>query len=252
MSVLTECKLRRELRGKDIKEYRVKRQDIITPAARAYLSDKNIKLIIVEEELKQTEKSSSDNDSKKSKGIIPRYENIQGGFFENKPEFMTQLYGNKLVYKDHPKIELRGKLDSMQAEILQIQVLAQKSKKESLVKDLEEVLGVVRKILRAEVLGEKLENFTLLGMKENEIREISHNPKKYFNREHIFPNYKMGELVIALNGLRTKIREVEICALKAFKNNDGEISRPDIIRYLNRLSSCFYVMMLKYEAGYYK
>lgn len=252
VSVLTESKIRAALRSEKIKEYKVDSQDIITPAARTFLKDNNIKLVVLKKDEKDNAKILENKVIKENKGMIPRFENIQGGYFEKKPEYMTQIKGNKLVCKDHPIVVLRGKLDSMQAKILEIQVFCHKNGKEALVKDLEDCLGYVRSIMRAEVLAEDLEAFTLLGMSEEEIREVSHNPKKYFNRDHIFPSYKMGEYVIKLNTLRSAIREVEICAIKAFKNIDGEISRQDIIRSLNRLSSLFYVMMCKCDAGYYK
>ena len=38
----------------------------------------------------------------------------------------------------------------------------------------------------------------------------------------------MGDVVVALNALRTESREVEIDALRAFKNEDGELTRNDI------------------------
>lgn len=253
MGVLTENELRNKLRNKDIKELEITRDIIVTPSAKQYLSEKNIKLVIVENKKNGNDAENSnvkcdENDGK----ILPKYECFLGGYVEKKPEYMTQLYGNKLVFKDHKRIIFRGKIDSLQSSILEAQILASKASNTLLVSDLEEILSFVRNILRAEVLEEKLEKFTLLNMNEDELHEISHNPKKYFNADHVLPSYKMGELVVALNSLRSTTREVEICAFKAFKNSDGEIIREDIIRYLNRLSSTFYVMMLKCVSGNYK
>jgi ethanolamine utilization cobalamin adenosyltransferase len=235
MSLLTESELRKQLRNTDIKEYEVEKGVIITPSAKQYLQDKNIKLVIVD----------ILGAKKQEKPLIKREE-------EGKPEHMTQLYGNKLVPKDHRRIEFRGKLDSLQSKILEVQVISIKLQNEAVAKELEEILCFVRNILRAEVLEEKLPEFWLIGMSENDLRKVSHNPKKHFNMEHFIPSYKMGEIVIALNSIRSNIREVEICSFKAFKDIDGEITRSDIIRYLNRLSSCLYVMMLKFLSGKYK
>lgn len=247
MAVLTESELRKQLKNSNITEYTVTKDIIITPSARQYLIDKNIKLVVAEknsESKKECEEISktSLNDDKK---ILPRFITSDGGFFESKPEHMTQLYGNRLVPKNHSRIIFRGKLDSLQSKILETQILAEKLHEQDLCSDLEEVLSVVRKILRAEVLNEQLEKFMILGVSEDEIHKMSHNPKKYFNMEHFLPDYKMGEIVIALNSIRSYIREVEISAYNAFSTSEGEISRPDIIRYLNRLSSCLYVMMFK-------
>jgi ethanolamine utilization cobalamin adenosyltransferase len=251
MSLLTESELRRQLKNTDIKEFEVAKGVIITPSAKQYLHDKNIRLVIVDTlgVNKQCELKTEKEDEGK---IFPKYECLQGGYLQEKPEYMTQLYGNKLVPKDHRRIEFRGRIDSLQSKILETQVLASKLKNEGVTKDLDEILTFVRNILRAEVLEEKLPEFSLLGMSENDLREMSHDPKKYFNMEHFMPSYKMGEIIVALNSIRSNIREVEIYGFKAFKNIDGEITRNDIMRYLNRLSSCLYIMMFKFQSGKYK
>lgn len=252
MSVLTEYSLRSELRNKKLDEYEVSRDTIITPSARQYLKEKNIKIVIKEEKEKKNISNNIDIEDKE-KYMIPKYVFMNSeGYFEKKPEYMTQLLGNKLVYKTHPRIVLRGKLDILESKILEAQILAYKGKNEKILKDLDEVIQFVRNILRSEVLDEKIKDFILLGMNESEMREMSHYPKKYFNVDHILPNYKMGEMLVVLNSLRSYSREVEIAALNAFKNEEGEISRKDIIQCLNRLSSCFYIMMCKYVAGQYK
>lgn len=251
MSVLTEYQLRSKLKNADIKEYAITKDVIVTPSARQYLQDKNIKLVVVED-INNKSQSSNEKPEENDGRILPRYICDQGGYVETKPEYMTQLFGNKLVFKDHKRIVLRGKLDSLQSKILEVQILAVKSNNKVIADELDEILAFLRNIMRAEVLNEKLEKFTLIGMNEDEIREISHHPKKYLNVDHILPNYKMGEMMIALNSIRSSIREVEICAFKAFKNSDGEIVREDIVRYLNRLSSCVYVMMCKLLSGKYK
>lgn len=251
MSLLTESELRKQLKNTDIKEYEVAKGVIITPSAKQFLQDKNIKLVIVDflGAKKQGDLKSEKEDEGK---ILPKYICLQGGYLEKKPEHMTQLYGNKLVPKDHRRIEFRGRLDSLQSKILETQVLASKLQNEGVAKDLEEILCFVRNMLRAEVLEEKLPEFSLLGMSENDLREMSHNPKKHFNMDHFMPSYKMGEIVVALNSLRSNIREVEVCGFKAFKDIDGVIAREDIMRYLNRLSSCLYIMMFKFLSGKYK
>ena len=50
----------------------------------------------------------------------PRYVDYETGAYSTyeKPEHMTQLFGNKLVCKDHPRILFRGKLDALQADVV--------------------------------------------------------------------------------------------------------------------------------------
>lgn len=249
MSVLTESVLRSKLRNENLTEYVVEKGVIITPSARQYLQDKNIKLVYKEQQTKE----SNQNIQREEKAFSPKYVHINGGVFEKKPEHMTQLNGNKLVEKDHRRIILRGKLDSLQAKILQTQIQCKNLNEKKVLKDLEEVLAYVRKILEVEVTEKELPEVALMGLNSEELRATSHNPKKYFNIDHIiFPSYEMGDIVVALNALRAESREVEIDALKAFKNQDGELSRNDIALALNRLSSCFYIMMCKYVSGKYK
>ena len=244
MAVLTEYALRSELKDANIKEFIVEKNTIITPSARQYLHDKNIKLVFKEDRV--SEDNNQNIQHKEEKQFLPKYEGLLGGYYENKPEFMTQLSGNKLVFKDHKRIIFRGKIDSLEGKVLQTQVLAKILGNKRVISDLEEILKFIRGISRAEILNETLGEFSLLGMNEDDLRAISHNPKKYMNVDHLFyPSYEIGEMAVALNILRSQVREVEISALTAFKNEDGEVSRGDIVRYLNRLSSCLYIMMLQ-------
>lgn len=254
MKLVTEDLLRRELKDKLPDKYIIGKDTIITPSARQYLRDKKVKLI-VEEEKSLTVKY--DNDEYKvsvdsCNVVSPRYISYYSHeTIDNKPEYMTHIYGDQLVYKDDPRIVFRGKLDSLQSKILEVQVLAHSKKYNELVKELDEVLSFTRLILKAEVLNEDFEYDKLIGLNKEQLREMSHYPKKYFGIEHILPRFEMGEVLIGLNAIRSKIRETEINAVRAFKKDYG-VERLDIVCGLNRLSSCIYIMMCKYRAGLYK
>jgi ethanolamine utilization cobalamin adenosyltransferase len=164
---------------------------------------------------------------------------------------MTQIFANKLVYKDHPLIEYRGKLDSFQSQILEVMLVVKTEEIPGLYQDLEESLEIMRNILAAEVRDQEFKLETIIGLTAAEIRARSHNPQKYFSVKHILPSPDLGKILIKLNSLRSSVREVEIAAVKAFRDEKG-IKRPDIIKALNRMSSVFYVMMCKYQAGKYE
>lgn len=250
MSVLTETTLRAELRNKIISRYYVDPDVKITPSARQYLKEKEIELVVREKEVTKASEPKLEKEGKQC--IIPKYSAVfGGGYFTDKPEYMTQLHGNKLVIKDHPHIVMRGKLDSLQSRIMEVQISASKQKSKGIIKELEEILTLCRNIMRAEVLNEPLADIEILGLDEKKLREISHNPQKYFNTKHILPSWEMGELAVLLNSIRSYVREVEIAAIKAFKTEEG-VDRVDIIRALNRLSSCLYIMVLRQITGYYK
>lgn len=256
LSLITENTLRAELKNPNVVEYAVEKDAIVTPSARQYLADRKIKLVYkgaasdLSADLKDMTGKTMEE---KPATFKPKYVHINGGAFEKKPEYMTQIYGNKLVFKDHKRIILRGKLDSLQAKILEVQVKCKDLKETKVLNELEETLSFVRKVMAAEILGKEFDFTDLIGFNSDELRSYSHNPKKYFNTEHIiYPSYEMGQIVISLNALRAEVREVEIVAYQTFKNDDGESTRPDIALALNRLSSCFYIMMCKYAAGMYK
>lgn len=259
MSLLTESNLRFQLKGKDLdalKEFHVDEGTVITPAAREYLADNKIALIYGDGN-KTAEKSPLrgtclDPDSnKQGESNLPefvkpkRYETITGAYYDEKPEHMTAIRGPKLVNKDHPIIRFRGKIDSFEARILEVQIAMQKLGLNSVVTDLGEILKYTQEILRCEVLGCDLDDQMLLGMSSDEIRSRSHTPKKYYGLNHFATSLEHGEAVILLNTLRTQVREVELTAYDTFKDEYGIPSRTDIIQGLNRLSSLFYVMMFK-------
>lgn len=243
MKVLTESEVRRRIKKDKTDELIVNSETIVTPSAREYLNEKKIKLTfenkVDENQVKVEVQDKEENNFK------PKYRcKITGGYFEDKPENMTQLYGNELVLKNHSNIVFRGKLDSLESKILEVQVIAHKNKSKKLVKELQEVLQFVRNVLKSEVINEKIENITLFGLKEEEIREMSHNPKKHLGVDHILPDYQMGEELIGLNFIRSNVREAELSSIP--------LEREDITKALNRLSSAVYVMMGRYLAGYYK
>jgi ethanolamine utilization cobalamin adenosyltransferase len=258
MSVLTESEVRRQLKGRDFKEFtefRVLKGQIVTPSAKSFLLENNIHLEyvdsleeVVHEVKKVKEEVLVKSHTKEEKN---KYVTVFGAELMEKPEHMTHLYGNLLVFKDHKIIALRGKLDSLESKILETQIIAHKLGTSKLTEDLEEVLKFVRGLLRCEVMNEPVGEFKLLGMTPEELREKSHYPKKYYGIGHEPVEFSMGEAVVALNYCRTTIRETELLAYTAFKGEYGDVQRPDIIKALNRLSSLFWIMIFKYRTGEY-
>lgn len=275
MAVITESELRKAFRNRNPKDaavYEAAAGTILTPSAKSFLTDHQIELryVTAAETDKDTKNESvpeiaqaqasqkevklqvtSNLDVEPTAGGKKRFRTLYGGFLETKPEHMTHLYGNMLVFKDHPRILFRGKLDSLETKILEAQISCSKLKMSKLVSDLEEILQFVRRLVRCEVLSESIEEFYLLGLDPKELREQSHFPKKYFGLEHFQPSYDMGEAVVVINALRTLTRETELLAYQAFKKEHGDVEREDIIRSLNRLSSLFWIIMFRIRVGEY-
>lgn len=260
MALITENFLKKQYKNKN--EITLKTNDILTPLAKDFIKEKNIKIsyegskplmknpenIDFKEQHKITFKDKIINEGTENEQKY-KFVTVFGAKLDYKPEHMTHLRGNTLVFKNHKQIIFRGKLDSLEAKIIQAQIFCKE--KEKLVNELQEILIFVRNISKAEVLNIPLEEINLLGLNEKEIRDISHDPKKYFNIGHEFPDYRMGDLVAYVNTIRAFVREVEISAYEAFKDEYGEVSRVDIIQALNRLSSVCWIIMFKIRTGQY-
>lgn len=173
--VLTEERLR-SLYKKDenIKEICLEKGTILTPSARQFLIDKDIKVVdkIVGKHNGVEEVKKIGNEESK-----PKYKGVLGELYVEKPEYMTQIYGNILVKKDDKRIIFRGVIDSFQSRWLVLMKELEEIKNTKLQKDLESVEKFIKNILVSEVIGEALVDIRVLEKSLDEIRDISHNPK---------------------------------------------------------------------------
>jgi len=163
---------------------------------------------------------------------------------QKKPEQMTHLDKDHLVAKTHPRIAFRGKLDSLQPEILLLQ-----KQHNAPVAALEDMLTLIRSIMKAEVLNQPLGGYTIASMDEAELHERSHQPQKYYGIGHFLPTHTDGAIVLQLNRLRTLVRETELSCCHAFTQTNGKVLRQDLITALNRLSSACWVLCLACKGG---
>lgn len=172
--------------------------------------------------------------------------------YGQKPEAMTHIEGNKLVMKDDPVIQYRGKLDTAQAQVVFVQsLIAAADGCPHLLSDLDDILATLRDLMRAEVLNEPVSKTTVLGLTHEELRAQSHDPEQYFGVPPMqLPSYEMGTAFAGLNLLRTTIREAEVLAVHAFKQGTS-VKRNDLVEQLNRLSSAVHILMCRYRAGRY-
>jgi len=173
-----------------------------------------------------------------------RYKLLSGGFTEEKPEHMTHLNGEFLVPKTHPRIRFRGKMDTLEAELL----LCQLDSSPDLQQQLGEILTLARNILRWEVLEEPVQETLLLGLSQEELRRHSHRPQEFYGQPHFMPQVSDGQKVLRLNKVRTAAREAELAAAEAFCDREGRVTRPDILQALNRMSSALYLLMIQEKA----
>ena len=168
------------------------------------------------------------------------YRLLNGAFLSEKPEHLTHLDAQLLVPKNHPRIIFRGKLDTLEAELIVCQLTA-----ERLITPVGEILTLARRLMRCDVLGEPVPEGKLCGLTEAEQRKRSHFPQEYYGQPHFMPAVEDGTVIAQLNRTRCAAREAELAAVTAFSDREGNPTRPDILRSLNRMSSMLYLLMIQ-------
>lgn len=232
--VITQAELRSLMLPGTCKEYTPPPGVLVTPAAREYLVSRGIAL------REGAEKPAGMPFSPiPDRGKATFRDAETGELYAEKPEDMTHLRANLLVSKTHGRIRFRGRLDSLEAEVLEAQVLATERGEGELRESLGELLQCLREIMSAEVNERPLEAPVLFGLSADEIRAQIHNVGVSFGIAHPVPDHTMGALAVRLNTLRTRIRELEILAVRTFPPG-GSVPRDDIILALNRLSGAVY------------
>ena len=191
--------------------------DTLSPSARDFLTRERIEILPAEQ------------------AAFQEFQLENGAIFREKPENYTHLRGNIRVPKDHPVIAFRGAMDSLQAALLQAQLVCHGQRQQ-----LGEILGLARNIIRWEVLQEPAQVGKLCGLTEAQLRSHSHDPKTYYGIPHFMPEYTDGQAVLQLNACRCAARQAELAAVRAFGDQ-----RPDLLQALNRMSSALYILMIQ-------
>ena len=98
--------------------------------------------------------------------------------------------------------------------------------------------------MRADAMDEPLAAQSIVGLNEDDLHRLSHQPLRYLEHDHLVPEASHGRESALLNLLRTKIRDTETIAAQVFIIRGFDVLRQDILQALNRLSSAVYVMMI--------
>ena len=200
--------------------------DTLTPGARDWLSRERIGILSAAEAKPE------------------EYRLLNGAVLREKPEHMTHLHSNVLVSKTHPRIRFRGKMDELEAELLLCRLECPKWKQE-----LGEILALARNMIRWEVLEEPAVQEKLCGLTEAELRSHSHRPQDFYGQTHFMPEAEDGAVVLHVNRCRTLARAAELAAAEAFSDENGNCTRLDLLRLLNRMSSMLYILMIREKAA---
>ena len=214
MALLTEEDVRRMSNQGTRGPVVVNRDQMLTPGARDYLREHRVEV------------------------VYPQGEAAGEGAPSAPAKYRT-LFGAALI-------------DALEAEILLTQQAAAGEGYGALAGELEEVLGFVRRYIRFDVLDEPVGAIELCGYTPEQLREYSHYPEKHFGQPHFLACYTDGPALLAVNKLRTVVRQTELAAYAAFRDADGNVTRGDMILGLNRLSSLMWIFMIKLKAGRYE
>ena len=221
--LLTEKEVRENLRNRAGKRVFYQRKgDQLTSSARDFLRRERIEILPAEQ------------------AKPGQYRLLNGGYLEEKPEHMTHLNAEILVPKTHPRILFRGKMDTLEAELILCQLQAA-----HLAAPVGEILALARLLIRCDVLEESVPQGKLCDLTESEIRIRSHFPQDYYSQSHFMPDATDGPVIARLNRTRCAAREAELAAVEAFTDREGNPARPDILRALNRMSSMLYLLMIQ-------
>lgn len=201
-------------------------KDTLTPGARDFLKRERIEIL----------------PASQAGTAVYRLQN--GATLTEKPEHMTHLHGDVLVLKTHPKIGFRGAIDTLEAELLWCQSAINPPYSHKV----GEILALARTLIRCEVLDEPVQQDTICGLTEAELRSRSHRPQDFYGQPHFMPEAADGSAVLALNRCRCAVRAAELAAARAFTDEAGNCSRSDILRALNRMSSMIYILMIQVKA----
>ena len=243
MALLTEEDVRRMSDNGARGPVVVSRGEVLTPGARDWLRAHRVEVVHPQGE-----------PDGHAPGAPPpaQYRTLFGATLNEKPEHMTHLKGNVLVFKDHPRIAFRGWIDALEAELLLAQRAAADEGLAALAEELGEALDFARRCIRFDVLDEPVGPIHLCGYTAEQLREVSHYPDRHLGQPHFLPSHTDSPALLAVNRARTVARQTELAAYAAFRDAEGGVTRDDILLGLNRLSSLLWILMCKCKGGHYE
>ncbi len=246
---ITEDFLRAEFGLAHGSEVHLSKGSRFTPSAAALLSERKITVRYVNE---QGEVFVPQHDGSGIEKVHPLKINNQkpqngcwacGSDITEKPSYMTHLDDHVLVPKNHPRIALRGKIDTAICLCVEAQCVLQEQPL-FITHAMSDIRSYLGQLLKSEVTGEPLSLPSFGDIDSEIIHKWSHNPLKYLGYDHMLPEAKFGLDVAKLNTLRASIRELELQASRVFIDISMRLEREDIVAGLNRLSSAVYVVMI--------
>lgn len=164
-----------------------------------------------------------------------------------KPSELTQLDAHHFAPKTHPRIKLRGRVDSLHALVLLTQRMAKQDELTELTRDLGTIAAYCRELTSAEYNERPVAELELADWDAEKIHRATHDPQGSLGIAHLTIDENDSEVQHWLNMARTDSREIEICAMEAF-GQPAPAWAATICHAFNRLSSTFYFLQLRLKA----
>jgi len=167
-----------------------------------------------------------------------------------KPEHLTQLDAEHFAPKNIPRIRFRGQLDTLHGLVLLVGAQARSAQRPELAGHLETLAAYCRELMSAEYNERPVAPLQLAGLDEEALHKATHHPQATLGVGHVIPDSGSPPLLLWLNYLRCLARETELAALDAFVTGpEYRVTRPDLIKAVNRLSSAIYYLELLLVKG---
>lgn len=164
-----------------------------------------------------------------------------------KPSALTQLNAYHYAPKTHPRIRLRGRVDSLHAMVLLIQRIARQDGHTELARDLGTVAAYCRELTSSEYNERPAAELRLPNWDIEQIHRATHDPMAVLGIPHLTIDDTEPEIQHWLNLARTTSREIEVVAMEAFPSPHHPYGA-SICHAFNRLSSTFYFLQLRLKA----
>lgn len=246
MSVLTETELRARYNKEKFNKLVIDLKDKLTPSAREFLDSRGIEVIFGEENIENI--LAENKNSETVEEIINQDKKflLEGtnAWLDEKPEFMTILEENILVFKDDERIVFRSKIESFLAELLYVINQIKDYTNEDVLKGLKEIFLYTKSLARAERVDEYLEELSILSYRGSTIKEVLENNSKPYSYDGFDLSYESSMETLMLNKLRAAVRELEIAGIKTYRIQN-KIERRDILVGLNQLSHAVELLISK-------
>ena len=167
-----------------------------------------------------------------------------------KPGHLTQLDASHFAPKTHPRIRLRGRLDTAHGLCMLVGHRARATGARELAGHLDSLAAYCRELMSAEYHGRAPAALEIAGQDEASLRAATHDPAAAVGIDHVVATLDDPELAHWLNLLRCEVREAETAALDALPPEHHPGSEGGAVAHaLNRMSSAVYYLLLRFAAA---